>query len=261
MSLRPSVLQHFRAEEHPFIERVEDWIEQVMRRHQPYLSDFLNPRERYISSILIKRNPDLACTFDGGYEEAEYTRCLLMPDYWQPSPQEMELCFLEVSGASKFQSLTHRDYLGALLNLGIERNQIGDLLVNGDRCQLVATYEIGTYIRLNLQRVHRVNVTVEEIERAQLTVPEKIVKQQSIIVASPRLDAVLSAAFLISRNKVVPLIRSGKCKLNWKTEDDPATPVEPGDTLSLRGYGRAYVFTEEGQTRRGRTRLTVGRLR
>lgn len=260
MALRSAVFQHFREDEHPFLKRVEDWIEKVTTRHQPYLSDFLNPRERYISSTLIKRHPDLACTFDGGHEVAEYKRCLLIPDYWQPSPEEMELCFLEVTGVSKFQSLTHRDYLGALLNLGIERNQIGDLFVDGNRCQLVATREIGMYIRLNLQRVHRVNVTVEEIERAQLNVPGKVVKQQSLTVASLRLDAVLSAAFPISRSKVVPLIQSGKCKLNWKTEDNPATSVEPGDTLSLRGYGRAYVFAEEGLTRRGRMRLTVGRL-
>lgn len=259
MAVQPSVFQHFRPDERPFIERVEDWVERVKTRHQPHLTDFLNPRERYILITLVQRSADVTCFFDGGYEQAEYRRCLLAPDYWHMQQDEMDLCFLQVTGTSKFQTLKHPDYLGALLNLGIKREKLGDLLIGTDACQLVTTSEMGAYIRLNLKQVHRVHVTVEEIERTQLTVPEQQWQEQSVTVASTRLDAVLSATFPLSRSKIVPLIQTGKCKINWKVEENPAASVETGDTLSLRGYGRVHVLAVEGQTKRGRTRLTVGK--
>ena len=254
-----SVFQHFRADERPFIERVEDWLGRVYTRHQLQLTDFLNPREQFILRTLTQRTADVVCFFDGGYEQAEYQRCLLAPDYWHPQPEDMDLCFLEITGATQFQPLKHRDYLGALLNLGIKRDKIGDLLVTDDRCQLVTNRQMGTYIRLNLTHVHRVHVTVEEIDRTCLTLPENTIEEQSVIVASTRLDAVLSATFPLSRSKIVPLIQASKCKVNWKVEENPSATVEPGDTLSLRGYGRVYVLALEGETKRGRIRLTIGK--
>lgn len=259
MEVHPSIYEHFREDERPFIERVTDWIERVHTRHQPQLTDFLNPREQFILRTLVQRTADVVCFFDGGYEAAEYRRCLVAPDYWHPQSEEMDLCFLEIKGTTQFQLLKHRDYLGALLNLGIKREKIGDLLVKGDGCQFVTTCQMGTYIRLNLHHVHRVRVTVVEIEREHLTVPEKKVKEHSVTVASLRLDAVLSATFPVSRSKIVLLIQSGKSKLNWKVEENPAATVEPGDTLSLRGYGRVHILRVEGETKRGRTRLTIGK--
>lgn len=259
MADQASVLQHFRADERPYIDRVADWISAVSMRHQPYLTDFLNPRERHILATLGQRASDITYFFDGGYEHAEYARCLLTPDYWQPQQDEFDLCFLHITGASKFQSLEHRDYLGALMNLGIKRDKCGDLLVDGDTCQLVTTGEMGAFIQLNLQQVHRVRVTVTEMERKRFTISERVLQQQTVTVASPRLDAVLSATFPLSRSKIVPLIQSGKCKINWKVEENPAASVEPGDTLSLRGHGRVHVMALEGLTKRGRVRLTVGK--
>lgn len=258
MKAEPSVLQHFREDERPFIERVEELIERVTVRQRPELTNFLNPRQRLILRTLVQRSADVRCVFDGGYEQAEYKRCFIAPDYWQARPDEMDLRFLQIHGKSPFHTLHHRDYLGALLHLGIERDKIGDLLTVEDGCQVVTTREMGMYIRLNLKQVHRVRVTVEDIEREQLTVPEESLKERTVSVASRRLDAVLSAAYPLSRSKTVPLIRSGKCKLNWKVEQNPAATVSPGDTLSLRGYGRVRVLAVEGETKRGRTRLRIG---
>lgn len=259
MKAREGVYQHFRVDERPFIERVGDWIDIVTMRHQPYLTDFLNPRERYILSTLAQQATDVTFSFDGGYDHAEYARCLLAPNYWHPQSDEFSLAFLRITGASQFQSLEHRDYLGAIMNLGIKRDKIGDLIVDGDICQLVTTDEMATFVRLNLHHVHRVRVSVEEIKREQLVINEKALREQMVTVASPRLDAVLSAVFPLSRSKVVPLIQSGKCKLNWKVEENPAVLVGMDDTLSLRGYGRVHVLAVEGLTKRGRIRLTVGK--
>lgn len=259
MKVREDVYQHFRRDERPFIERVGDWVDTVTERQQPYLTDFLNPRERYILSTLVQQATDTTCSFDGGYDHAEYARCLLAPSYWHPRSDEFSLAFLQISGASQFQSLEHRDYLGALMNLGIKRDKIGDIIVEGDICQLVTTDEMATFIRLNLHHVHRVRVSIEAVKREQLAINEKTLQEHTITVASPRLDAVLSAVFPLSRSKVVPLIQSGKCKLNWKVEENPSVLVGVDDTLSLRGYGRVHVLAVEGRTKRGRIRLTVGK--
>lgn len=252
-----NAMQHFRADEQPFIERALDWIERATTYHQPVLTQFLNPRERYILQAFVPAGSEVVLGFDGGYDGAEYMRCLLVPSYWQPDESEMALSFLRVTGASKFQRLTHKDYLGALLHLGIKRDTIGDLLVTEGGCDLVTTREMGSFIELHLKQVHRVHVAVTAIGRSALRVPEHKWLEQSVTVASARLDSVLSAAFPLSRSKTVSLIRTGKCKLNWKVEENAAAPVEPGDMLSLRGYGRVFVASVDGTTKRGRLRLTL----
>lgn len=145
------------------------------------------------------------------------------------------------------------------MNLGIKRGVLGDLLVSNDVCQCITTREMSAFVRVHLKQVHRVNVRVTEIERSQIRVPDREWVRQTITVSSLRLDAVLSSVYPISRSKLLPLIKSGKCKLNWKVEENPAANVESGDTLSLRGYGRASVISVEGETRKGRMRLTVGK--
>lgn len=104
--MNANVYQHFRKDEHPFIDTVGDWLEQVEMQYAPYLTDFLDPRQAYILETLIRQNSDLSFTFYGGYEQAERKRCLIYPAYYIPEETDLVLYYLKL-----FIHLNLRHYL------------------------------------------------------------------------------------------------------------------------------------------------------
>jgi RNA-binding protein YlmH len=131
--------------------------------------------------------------------------------------------------------------------------------VHEDGCDLVATKEIGDFIRLHLSQVGRAAVHVREIAASEYRAPKVEVQEKEFTVMSLRVDAVAADSFGLSRSKVVDPIKSGKLQLNWQVIDDPATAVEEGDVLSLRGHGRAKILEIIGLSRKGRTIIKVGK--
>ncbi len=126
--MNANVYQHFRADEHPFIDSVSDWIEQVQIQYAPYLTDFLDPRQAYIVETLIRQTSDLEFRFYGGYEQAERVRCLIYPDYYTPTTEEFDIVLFEINYPKKFTTLTHGKILGTLVNAGVKREFFGDIL-------------------------------------------------------------------------------------------------------------------------------------
>ncbi|GGE22417.1 putative RNA-binding protein YlmH [Marinithermofilum abyssi] len=251
MAAKEALFTHFRPEERILAEKVLDWMEWTSRRYQPYLTFFLNPRERVIVESLIRRDPDLGLCFDGGYEHAERCRGLILPPYMEAEPEAFELSFLHLESANQ-KELQHSDVLGSLLGLGIKREKVGDILPHEQGCHVVLGREMADFVRSQLDRVGRTSVLVREISRSELIVPDQPLEGKRVTVASLRVDAVASEGFSLSRSKAVALIKSGKCKVNWKVEENPAAQVETGDVISLRGFGRLFVGDLCGTTKKGR---------
>lgn len=195
----------------------------------------------------------------GGYEGAERQIMAFTPelvDYQLEYP----LVAVEVSGNFNFATVTHRDYLGSLLALGIKREMVGDLLVGTAGCQLVLQQTIASYVIANWQAVGRVGVRVAEIPVADLTPPEPEIVWRQATVASLRLDAIAAVAYGISRTQAAAQIRGGKLKHNFTVETRCEKTVEAGDTLSLAGQGRAQLREIGGQSRKGRWHVQIARL-
>ncbi|MFC4076516.1 YlmH family RNA-binding protein [Salinithrix halophila] len=250
MTRKEDLFHHFRPDERMFVERVLDWSIGAEKRYQSVLTPFLNPREQRITDMLVRRAPDLSVTFDGGFSGAERCRARINPPY--VVEEEYGLVFFMLEPAQSDIDMKHPDVLGTLLGLGMKRDKIGDIVPVEGGCQVVAAGEMSDYIRLQLTRVGRVPVRVSTIRREDLTPPIQETEDQSISVSSLRLDAVASDAFRIARSKVVPLIRNGRCQINWKITENPAAPLQEGDILSLRGFGRVQVGEILGQTKKGR---------
>lgn len=153
---------------------------------------------------------------------------------------------------SKFaDDLTHRDFLGALMNLGIDRSTIGDIKVGEKQAYLFCQDTIGEFICENLDKVRHTSVKCAVTESAEDLVQEEpeIVCVQ---VQSVRVDAVLSKVYNMSREKSLDLFRAGKVFVNGRICENNARTLKAGDVVNARGYGKFRLEAGSRETRKGK---------
>ncbi|WP_185897154.1 RNA-binding protein [Paenibacillus zeisoli] len=259
--MKIDIYEHFRPEERMFVDRAWEWIVGAGEYHEVKLTDFLDPRQCFILESLARRNPDVSVRQDGGYEGAERVRALIAPSYRDLSYEPMKLKVLNISSLDqKLDNLEHGDYMGALLSLGLKRDKIGDIHVLEDGCNVIVAEETADYLRANLRQVHRVNVYTEIKELNELRVTSPNLDSMVLTVASLRLDGIVSDVYRLSRSKVLIPIKAGRCRINWRTEEDPSKNLKEGDIVSLQGFGRFKVLELDGVTKKGRFRVKIGKF-
>lgn len=237
-----------------------DKIESVLRGEEAAYTNFLDPHQQELVEGMVRQVPEVRYTFVGGFEQSERKRLVVIAEYMMWDVVRYPLAYLEIQGNFHFQEVSHRDYLGSLMGLGIKREMLGDIILLQDGgCQVVAAPEVKDLIRLQLTKVHQVPVEVREIGEEQLVLPEEKMKEITSTVASLRLDAVASAGFSMSRSQMVKIIKAGKVKVNFQAETDPACTIKPDDVISIRGRGRVEIKEITGETRKGRIKLTLNR--
>ncbi|MFP7201783.1 RNA-binding protein [Lysinibacillus halotolerans] len=254
------LIQHFRKDEQTFIEKVIGWQREVEDRFAPKLTDFLDPRERFIVSSIVGQNNELSVHHFGGFDEAERQRLFICPNYFQPTKNDFEISFFAVNYPSKFVQLKHPDVLGALLSLGIGRSKFGDIRIEEDIIQFAVAKEVQDYVLVNLTSIGKSKVKLEQIDYHQLIKLEEEWFDKTYTVSSMRLDVIIATVLNISRQKSQSLIKAGKVKVNWTIREDASFEVQEGDILSARGFGRLKVIMSEGRTKKDKLRLQIGRL-
>jgi RNA-binding protein YlmH len=259
--MNKNIFSHFHPDEREFVERASEWIENAARYHEQKLTDFLDPRQAYILSTLAAREPDVHIRLDGGSEHAERRRALIAPDYADLSQEDMQLSVLEITPeGQRFTELEHGDYMGSLLGLGMKRDKIGDIHVLDDGCHTVVATEIASYLNLNMNQVHRLHVMTGLLPIEQLRAAKQELQTMELSVASLRLDGIASDVYRLSRSKILVPIKAGRCKVNWKPEEDPSHALKEGDVVSVQGMGRFKVLELEGVTKKGRYRVKIGKF-
>lgn len=259
--MKQAIYHHFHPEEKAFVDRAMEWIERSALQHELKRTDFLDPRQAQILTMLANRNPDVGIRLDGGYAEAERKRAFIAPDYRNLDDESAGISVLaaSASGASQLE-WDHGDFLGALLGLGIKRDRIGDIHVHDDFAHVIVAEEIADYLNIHLRQVHRLNVLTEVLPLSQLKTVLVKLEEMSLTVASMRLDGIASDVYRISRSKMVDMIRAGRCRVNWKTEENPSEQLKEGDTVSFKGFGRFRVLEVDGVTKKGRIRVKIGKF-
>jgi RNA-binding protein YlmH len=237
--------------------RIGDLIERSLQQQQPVWSDFLDPLQTGEAKAVLSWSSGARGQFYGGYSQAERCRMVCFPDYYISETIQPELAFLEIQPAAA--GLEHRDYLGALLALGLKREKIGDLMLTASGCQVVLVPELAEFIIINLQKVGSVAVKVTVIEAEQLSPAQQRTKEIRTTVASLRLDAVAALGFGESRTRMAREIRSERVKLNWRSVKAPDHLVNPGDIVSVKGRGRVLVRELTGRSKKGRTGIVLER--
>lgn len=197
--------------------------------------------------------------FDGGYEGAERKVCLFLPPYMEEdnafSDENNPLRVLKIENKAKAE-LSHRDYLGALLALGITRDVLGDIAVNGNTAYLICAEDILPYLLFNFEKAGRHPLVLQEIPRSEIVLPKEVGEERTGTVSALRLDALAALAFHISREEAKRKIDAGLASVNHLVTEKPDTLCAEGDLLSLRGHGRARLARVGGESRKGRIFVT-----
>ncbi|HHY74543.1 MAG TPA: RNA-binding protein [Bacillus bacterium] len=252
-----SIYQHFRKEEHAFIDQIIEWKEQVKANYTYKLLDFLDPREMEIVESIIGTKEDIKCAFWGGYEQAERKRVILYPEYYEPTREDFDLILFSLQFPSKFVTLEHRQVLGSMMGLGLKRAKFGDILIADNKVQIIVAGQVAEYVKLHLNQIGKTNITLNQIPFAEIITVKEEWQEQTVTVSSMRMDVILAEIFKLSRQKVLPYIHNQFVKVNWKVIDDPSFTCHQGDTLSMRGFGRCKLKRMEGQTKKEKWRIVV----
>ena len=239
-----------------FIGHMEDLANKAIKAGAA-ASRFLTPAEAQSVAEFFKRRRDVAISFDGGYEGAERTRAVFLNPDWGELERAGLFAALMI-GHRPQDTLGHRDILGALMALGIERDTVGDIVCDDDCAALICLPEMGGYIIENFTKAGRVGITVTEVSLEDLPVKQEELTVKTDTVASLRLDAVLCVAFGLSRTKAAELIAAGRVNLDHQNCLQPAKELSEGALLSVRGLGRAKLLEVGGMSKKGRIFVRAG---
>lgn len=227
-------------------------------------SAFLTPREQRVIARAFPQRSELC--FAGGYAHAERRRLVCLPP-WLDGADEACLdaaladircdCLIALCvKGSGFRTLSHKDFLGATLHLGIERARIGDVCVIDERTAILFCDRVlADFLCTHLVRVANDAVTVREIvlpadfDGGVRTTP------LTDTVASPRADSVVAALAGVSRERACDLLRAGLVEIDYECVCDKDTPVPEGVVITIRGKGKFIIRSLGEQTRKGRYRL------
>ena len=234
--------------------KVIDKANSCLKNYDIKATEFLNPFEVKNAIDILNSESDLKYKVDGGYKNAERQLIYIFPYYIEEDNLESDLRVIQIEGNFKFKSISHRDYLGALLNLGIKREKIGDILIHDNFCQVVVSEDICDFIIINLDKVSRNKVKVKEITVKDIIQSEQNFKEISFTVSSLRVDSIISGVYNLSRNESVKLIKCERVNVDYEKITSPSREIKSNSLISVRGYGRTIV--EVGDlTKKGRTKV------
>lgn len=237
-----------------FVKRLLDLEDQVDRQQIPFVTPFLTVDQQEIVQQVISGR----CLLDrwGGYAAAENCRILLAPLWWEHE-RDFEITLLKGQYADKYHQLSHRDVLGALMKLGIERNVFGDILVEDGVIYLFCTAAIACYLIQNLTQIGRAKIT---FTRCEDSIERNVkIEWRTEVISSMRFDTIVAAITHLSRRKAQELISKGLVKLNHVTLEETASLCNNDCTVSVRGYGRFIVHDTMRRTQKSNAVVEIGR--
>lgn len=240
--------------------KVLDQADFSFKKHEQVFTDFFDMAKGARFLEIIKGIPGIHGAAFGGMDGCERVRLSIAPEGMEIENQQFPITVLSITKNKKFgqSDLSHGDYLGSLLGLGIDRSKTGDILVMEEETICFVDREISPFICANLTRVSRTPVKVKEAQAFEAEKYQKELTYRHITVPSLRLDAVAGAALRLSRGKVSDMIRGEKAQVNWSQELSVARTVKQGDLISIRGYGRFRIEEVGGRTKKDRISITIG---
>ena len=246
-------------EDRLLLARVWDKINAGLRKSIPANSCFLSPRELELTRLLFGE-PEGLYRF-GGFADAERQMLVYLPEYLEEESLYYEDSPVACLRAEYYEgdSLTHRDFLGALMGAGVARETVGDICVGRGSCDFFVSREIAPYLLQSFDSAGRTKFRLSEIPLTEASIPEPEIKEIKDTLASCRLDAVISAGFRIGRSLAADYVNAGKAAINGLPCTKPDKTVSEGDKVSVRGLGKIKLHQVNGQTKKGRISVLIHR--
>jgi RNA-binding protein YlmH len=230
-----------------------DKVKQAGKSYNTVYTDFLTPEE----AILLKKicNEE-HLSLELSNHESDNER-VIGAVFSEEKDGEYPYKIIKIHGNFKFEKLNHRDYLGAILSLGIKREKIGDINVFDDGAEVYVHNDICIYVIDNLSKIKHTGVKTSFIKDNEARIKHIDFKETKIIVTSFRLDCIVAALLNQSRTKAVAYIKDGAVKLNYSIEFETNKNVEIKDLVSIKGFGRYILEEKIGLTKSDRTTLLI----
>lgn len=235
------------------IAKIDDGAELCQIRRKPYFLPFMSERKQYLAQEHLKSVHFKNYLFFGGFDSSE--RRMLGLFYDAPDTSKFPVSALEFT-FRPCDRLTHRDFLGTLMSLGIERETIGDILVEDGRCVVFVKSELKDYITSQIFKIGKVGVKIDDADLSALPKGRKAC-ESGFVVTSLRLDNIVAAVCRLSREKTRKLIHSGDVCVNYAESKNVSLNLKSGDVFTIRGKGKFILNALVGTTGKGRIRISV----
>ena len=242
--------------------RIEDKISQCRDGYYVTSTGLLDTHEQALAIAASRHAAGVRTFMYGGYDGAERRMLVCVPRDLPLNDEEAAeglLRVLRVRLPAISRELSHRDYLGSLLGLGIDRRLTGDILVRPDGADILIVPGIEEFLLKELHRIGSVEVKTEAVSAGELIIPVARVEFIKDSVSSVRLDSIVSSAFRISRGKAAEAIRKGLVSVDHAECIKPDAAVPEGSAIVLKGKGKAVLEETGGESRKGRIRIVIKR--
>lgn len=236
--------------------KISDLFDLCDKHCEAKFSDFLDGGEVALLEDELQIPYGYNTMFFGGYDAAERKIFGVFPEWQEAEIGEFPLSIVRFD-VPKFRTLTHRDYLGTLMSLGLDRNRTGDILVDEDGAYVLVSSENAEYVVRSITKIANIGVKGHIVNTNDFTPPKAKTVEKMCVCASLRLDAVVAAAFNLSRANAEKLISSGYVKVNHREVTDRSKQIQIGNLLSVRNYGRFILKDTGNNTGSGRLHITV----
>lgn len=249
--------------------RIRDLAKRAYTNNFVTHTDFLSVSEiaefyKILSSEGISSNVHEYCgahyVVYGGFEDAERAMVCFLPDYLDEETfllseknenTVLKCVHIKPLNAKFSDDLNHRDYLGAIMNTGIERDQIGDILSGDKEAFVIATSDIAEMMVKELVRIRHTSVNCRIVNASECTIEPKF-EEISGSVASERIDAILAFVYHLSRSEAQKLIESESVFIDGQTAYSAGYDLKTGARVSVKGHGKFIYLGVDNTTRKGR---------
>lgn len=235
---------------------LDSYLRQVTEQWRDVLTDFM-PIEQIMNNRTTIEYSGANFRVDGGYEDAARVRLLLTMQEGELTRDEMDIHIVRFTGNTKFIEFSHRDCLGALMGLGIERKCLGDILVRDNGFDVMTNREIIDYLTMSRLTIKHVPMRAEEIAIDGWEAPAPKFDVKRVQVMQTRCDALLAKVFNLSRTQAVNLIKAGLVQIDHATNLNASKQCEEGMVIAARGYGKFRVGAIEGLSKKGKINIII----
>jgi len=236
--------------------RIYDRLMGARQKNIPASTQFLSPREQVLVSRMLA---PVSLHYFGGTQQAERAVCCWLPEYLDEDWLTGEDSPIACVRATYYEKdhLTHRDFLGGLMGIGIKRETVGDIYTGEGKCDFFVTREILPYVLDNFISAGRTKLQLTQIAFSDVALPEISVKEIKDTVSSLRLDSIAGSGFGLARGKACDLIASGKVSVNDLPCLKSDKLLQEGDKISARGFGKLVLAQVGGKTKKDRISIII----
>lgn len=250
-------LTRIKFEDKNLLSNIYDKIELCNKINKPvYTNEFLPPS---VWKSIINIKSDLGCNIEayGVFEDSHRKVIAFLPYNNIYNAEKYPVELVKINNKSNFKSLTHADFLGALMAQGIKREKFGDLILQEQSCYVPICNDILMYIKENLIKVGNNPCSIEVIDVLKGQIPNFQFEEKIIIATSLRIDCIVSAFCGISRAVSTELIKKGMVLLDYERVDEKDTYVDFDSIITVRGYGKFKIISSNGKTQREREKILI----